>query len=92
MKDYVIMIINALVLIVIGAIGYIMSGSPTALIADGGRSDITNPVLPRKKSKPYCRAYSRCLNAVNRRFFYYSRYKKKQCNGYSNGNSFVYRF
>jgi Ca2+/Na+ antiporter len=35
MKNHQIMIANALILIVTGLIGYISSGSPTALIADG---------------------------------------------------------
>lgn len=35
MKSYQIMIANAVILIVIGIIGFIKSGSPTALIADG---------------------------------------------------------
>jgi len=35
MKSYQIMIANAAILIIIGIVGFVKSGSPTALIADG---------------------------------------------------------
>jgi hypothetical protein len=49
MKNYIIMIINALILIIIGAIGFIKSGSPTALIADGVGLILLILAIPTKK-------------------------------------------
>lgn len=48
MKDYLVMIINAVILIILGGIGFIMSGSPTALIADGAGLILLLLAIPAK--------------------------------------------
>ena len=48
MKDYIVMIINAVILIILGGIGFIMSGSPTALIADGAGLILLILAIPTK--------------------------------------------
>ena len=50
-KNHIVMIINAIILIAIGTYGYIISGSPTALIAPGVGIILLVLAIPAKNEK-----------------------------------------
>jgi hypothetical protein len=64
MKRYQVMIFNALVLIIIGAYGYVISGSLTALLAPAIGVLLLLFVIPLKKGKEYAAKTTTTITAI----------------------------